>query len=86
MIRSACLNQCESSNVVVVVPSTEGRIAGGKPVWFEGVLDRLTTADIVDFVNAGGPGLAEPEGKAERALMSNPGPSSLVMSTFGGPC
>ena len=85
VIRSACLNQCDSSNVVVVVPSTVGRAQGGKPVWFEGVLDRFTANDIVAFVNAGGPGLAEPRAKAERAVMRNPGPTSLVMSTFGGP-
>ena len=54
---SECLGPCEHADVVVVVPSPEGRRRGGRPVWFglmeEHVLDELT-AWVVD----GGPGVA----------------------------
>lgn len=56
---SDCLDACEHSNVVVVTPSPAGRRAGGRPVWLGGVLGPASTADIVGWASAGGPGLAD---------------------------
>jgi (2Fe-2S) ferredoxin len=55
-----CLDACEQANVVVVQPSSAGRAAGGRPVWLGLVNDRDASADIVAWVHAGGPGLADP--------------------------
>lgn len=55
-----CLDTCEHANVVVVQPSTEGRRAGGRPVWLGLVNDPDATADIASWVESGGPGLADP--------------------------
>ncbi|MBB5625990.1 (2Fe-2S) ferredoxin domain-containing protein [Sphaerisporangium krabiense] len=54
-----CLGPCAYSNVVTVSPSREGRAAGGRPVWLGFVLDEQIIDDIVAWVNAGGPGLAD---------------------------
>ncbi len=59
---SDCLDACAYSNVVVVSPSTAGRAAGARPVWLFGVLDDETEAEVVAWVEAGGPGVAEPPG------------------------
>lgn len=55
-----CLDACEQANVIVVQPSPAGRAAGGRPVWLGLVNDPEATGDIVTWVQAGGPGLAEP--------------------------
>lgn len=55
---SECLDACERSNVVVVGPSQDGRRAGARPTWLAGVLDHAAVADIVTWVQAGGPGIA----------------------------
>ncbi|MGX4694762.1 (2Fe-2S) ferredoxin domain-containing protein [Streptomyces sp. JNUCC 63] len=55
-----CLDSCEQANVIVVQPSPAGRAAGGRPVWLGLVNDPDATDDIVAWVRAGGPGLAEP--------------------------
>jgi hypothetical protein len=55
---SDCLDACEHSNVVVVGPSEVGRRAGARPTWLAGVLDRAAVADIVAWVQGGGPGIA----------------------------
>ncbi|MGW3658957.1 (2Fe-2S) ferredoxin domain-containing protein [Streptomyces sp. NPDC005151] len=54
-----CLDACEQANVMVVQPSAEGRRAGGRPVWLGLVNDPDAVADIVTWVEAGGPGLAD---------------------------
>ncbi|MFF7160366.1 (2Fe-2S) ferredoxin domain-containing protein [Streptomyces sp. NPDC008086] len=54
-----CLDVCEQANVIVVQPSSEGRAAGGRPVWFGLVNDPAATEDIAAWVRAGGPGIAE---------------------------
>ncbi|MFG2558673.1 (2Fe-2S) ferredoxin domain-containing protein [Streptomyces sp. NPDC048496] len=54
-----CLDACEQANVIVVQPSAEGRRAGGRPVWLGLVNDPDAVADIVTWVEAGGPGLAD---------------------------
>ncbi|MFJ6014954.1 (2Fe-2S) ferredoxin domain-containing protein [Streptomyces sp. NPDC092952] len=55
-----CLDACEQANVIVVQPSAEGRRAGGRPVWLGLVNDPEAADDIVAWVAAGGPGVAEP--------------------------
>lgn len=55
-----CLDACEQANVIVVQPSSAGRAAGGRPIWLGLVNDPDATADIADWVAAGGPGLADP--------------------------
>ncbi|GAA2145256.1 hypothetical protein GCM10009760_33700 [Kitasatospora kazusensis] len=57
-----CLDACDHSNVVVVSPSAEGRKAGGRPVWLGWVLADDMLDEIADWVQAGGPGVAEPPG------------------------
>ncbi|WP_037908921.1 hypothetical protein [Actinacidiphila yeochonensis] len=55
-----CLDVCEQADVIVVQPSAEGRGAGGRPVWLGLVNDPDAAADITAWVEAGGPGLADP--------------------------
>ncbi|MFF9624885.1 (2Fe-2S) ferredoxin domain-containing protein [Streptomyces griseosporeus] len=55
-----CLDACERANVIVVQPSPAGRAEGGRPVWLGLVNDPDGTGDIVAWVRAGGPGLADP--------------------------
>ncbi len=57
---STCLDACEHANVIVVQPSAEGRRAGGRPVWLGLVNDAAAARDITAWVEAGGPGLADP--------------------------
>ncbi|AEW99127.1 hypothetical protein [Streptantibioticus cattleyicolor] len=57
-----CLDACEHANVIVVQPSAAGRAAGGRPVWLGLVNDPDAVGDITAWVEAGGPGLADPAG------------------------
>ncbi|MFE5403000.1 (2Fe-2S) ferredoxin domain-containing protein [Streptomyces sp. NPDC056580] len=57
-----CLDTCEQANVIVVQPSAEGRKKGGRPVWLGLVNDPDATDDITTWIEAGGPGLADPPG------------------------
>ncbi|MFB7376126.1 (2Fe-2S) ferredoxin domain-containing protein [Kitasatospora purpeofusca] len=57
-----CLDTCAHSNVVVVGPSSEGRAAGGRPVWLGWVLADDMIEEIATWVHSGGPGVAEPPG------------------------
>lgn len=57
---SDCLDVCEQSNVIVVSPSPAGRAQGARPVWLGLVHDPDAVTDIADWVQAGGPGIAEP--------------------------
>jgi hypothetical protein len=57
---SDCLDVCEQSNVLVISPSPAGRAAGARPVWLGLVHDRDAIGEIADWVDAGGPGLADP--------------------------
>ncbi|WP_224282964.1 (2Fe-2S) ferredoxin domain-containing protein [Streptomyces sp. LS1784] len=59
---TGCLDACEQANVMVVQPSAEGRKAGGRPVWLALVNDAEAARDITAWVEAGGPGLADPPG------------------------
>jgi hypothetical protein len=55
-----CLDVCEQSNVIVVQPSAKGRASGGRPVWLGLVHDLDAIDDIITWITAGGPGLADP--------------------------
>lgn len=55
---SDCLDVCDQANVIVVQPSAAARAAGARPVWLGLVNDADATEDIVDWVRAGGPGIA----------------------------
>ncbi len=50
---SKCLDACDFSNVVVLVPGQEGRDAGAEPVWIGSVLEGSVTSDIIGWVNEG---------------------------------
>lgn len=56
---TGCLGNCERSNTVVVVPSAAGRAAGGAVTWLGRVLDTAATRAVADWVDAGGPGIAD---------------------------
>lgn len=56
---SGCLDACDHANVIVIQPSSAGRAAGGRPVWLGLVNDADAAADIIAWVRAGGPGLAD---------------------------
>lgn len=57
---SKCLDACDFSNVVVVVPGAEGRHEGLESTWVGGVLDDATTDDVIAWVNADDPEGAPP--------------------------
>jgi (2Fe-2S) ferredoxin len=67
---SDCLDACAQSTVAVVSPSRAGRVAGGRPVWLLGVLDRDTEDEISEWVRAGGPGLADPPGMLDLRIFT----------------
>ena len=76
---SGCLLACDRSNVVVVAPSTAGRMAGGRPVWFERVLDMDVVESIARWVRRGGPGCADlPDDLEPRVSVGVPGPSAWL--------
>ncbi|MFJ6214118.1 (2Fe-2S) ferredoxin domain-containing protein [Streptomyces sp. NPDC092296] len=52
-----CLGPCERANVLVVQPSTRGRIRGGRAEWLGWALDEDVIADVISYTLAGGPGL-----------------------------
>ncbi|MGI5215593.1 hypothetical protein [Plantactinospora sp. CA-290183] len=66
---SDCLNVCDRSNVLVVQPAPAARRAGARPVWLAEMLTGELLDDLVDWVDAGGPGRARlPDALAERAM------------------
>ncbi|MFG1955065.1 hypothetical protein [Micromonospora sp. NPDC048830] len=67
---STCLDLCAQSNVLVVHPSRAARRAGARPVWFGLVLDGAITEDIVEWVGAGGPGVAPLPAVLELSVVS----------------
>lgn len=58
VVPSKCLDACEHSNVVVVMPGDEGAAAGAGPVWIGEVNDPAVTDDIIEWVGSGGPAIA----------------------------
>lgn len=54
---SKCLDACEHSNVVVVVPAAAA--SEGEPVWIGDVNDSDVNAALCEYVRSGGPGIAD---------------------------
>lgn len=52
---SKCLDACEHSNVIVVVPGDAARHTEPDPVWFGEMNDPELTEDLIDWVNEKGP-------------------------------
>jgi hypothetical protein len=67
-----CLDACEVSNVVVVQPSPAARAAGAKPVWVGSVLDDDTVHGVIDWIDAGGPGVAAPPPAVTARIVATP--------------
>ena len=53
-----CLDRCERGDVVVARPSTAGRRAGGRSVWFERLAGDDATEELAAWLADGGPGRA----------------------------
>lgn len=72
MVASSCLDACDQSNVVVVVPGQTGQDLRGGPTWVGEVLNDSTTINIIEWAS-GGPAVAEdPVLVGLRALQPNP--------------
>lgn len=54
-----CLGPCTEKDVLVVRPSPQGRRIGGRPTWLARSGDDETTALVLAWIRAGGPGIAE---------------------------
>ena len=63
---SLCLDVCDQSNVMVV------QRRGARPVWFGLVLDDVVVDDLVGWVHAGGPGVAEMPATLELSIITPP--------------
>jgi hypothetical protein len=57
---SECLKVCELSNVVVVHPTPDARRRGARLVHLGDVLDDALIGEVAAWLDAGGPGAAEP--------------------------
>ncbi|WP_046011506.1 (2Fe-2S) ferredoxin domain-containing protein [Microbacterium sp. SA39] len=57
---SKCLDACERSNVVVVIPSARARIIDPSPVWIGELNDADSTDDVIEWVADGGPAVVAP--------------------------
>lgn len=69
VVTSKCLDACEHSNVVVVLPGAAARQADPTPVWLGEVNDADTTDGLVEWIKAGGP-------------TSRPAPVAVEVATF----
>ena len=56
---SGCLGPCEEADVIVVRPSREGWIDGGRAEWFGRMCDEERVRQLAAYIVAGGPGRAE---------------------------
>ncbi|MDG4785059.1 hypothetical protein O7626_03770 [Micromonospora sp. WMMD1102] len=78
---SDCLDVCTQSNVFVVNPTPAARRAGARPVWFGLVLDDAVLTDLIEWIQAGGPGKADLPAVLELSVIAAPGapaPSSAA--------
>ncbi|MET3808655.1 (2Fe-2S) ferredoxin [Nakamurella sp. UYEF19] len=69
-----CLGQCERSNVMVVTPSTLGRLFGGRPIWLGRILDQELLTAVAEWINSAGPGLAPMPDVLRRVVFAPLGP------------
>lgn len=72
---SLCLDVCAEANVMVVHPTPAARRQGAAPVWFGLVLNDAVEADVVAWVRAGGPGVAEIPALLDLSVIPAPGRS-----------
>ncbi len=70
---SQCLDVCAEANVMVVHPTPAARRRGAHPVWFGLVLSDAVEADMVAWVEAGGPGVAEIPAVLDLSVIPAPG-------------
>lgn len=66
---SKCLDACECSNVVVIVPGRAARDAGAEPVWVGYALDDTTTDALIDWVGTAGTRAAPPAAVAAQRFV-----------------
>ncbi|QKW05888.1 (2Fe-2S) ferredoxin domain-containing protein [Streptomyces sp. NA04227] len=52
-----CLGPCDQANIVVLRPSAQGRLRGGRPVWIGWSMGADCTEEIIRWAAEGGPGL-----------------------------
>jgi len=71
--KSLCLDVCAEANVMVVHPAPTARRRGATPVWFGLVLSPDVEADLVSWVQAGGPGVAELPPVLDLSVIPAPG-------------
>ncbi|MGW8395157.1 (2Fe-2S) ferredoxin domain-containing protein [Streptomyces lydicus] len=69
---SDCLGPCGQANIVVIQPSSDGRRRGGRSTWIGWAMDDDCTDDILAWVAAGGPGVAEPPATLELQFVRPP--------------
>ncbi|MCQ4042005.1 (2Fe-2S) ferredoxin domain-containing protein [Streptantibioticus rubrisoli] len=68
-----CLGPCGQANVIVVQPSAEGRLGGGRATWIGWALDDDCTSDILRWAVDGGPGVTDPPATLELQFIAAPG-------------
>ncbi len=73
---SDCLDVCAQSNVFVVNPAPAARRAGARPVWFGLVLDDAVLTDLIEWIQAGGPGKAKLPSVLELSVIAAPDASA----------
>jgi (2Fe-2S) ferredoxin len=70
---SLCLDVCDEANVMVVHPTPTARRQGATPVWFGLVLTDAVENDLLAWVRAGGPGVAELPPVLDLSVIPAPG-------------
>ena len=75
------LGPCSSANVVVVEPSSEGPRKGGLAAWLGLALDDDCTDEIVQWAEAGGPGVAKPPPALALQFIPPPGTAARRSSS-----
>ncbi|MFI8191883.1 (2Fe-2S) ferredoxin domain-containing protein [Streptomyces sp. NPDC085946] len=67
-----CLGPCDQANVLVVMPSSAGRRAGGRAAWIGFAADEDCTREVAQWAAAGGPGVARPPAALELQFIRPP--------------
>jgi (2Fe-2S) ferredoxin len=67
-----CLDECERGDVVVARPSSRYRAAGAAPVWFERLAGPAVTAELGEWLQAGGPGACALPTSLEELVIRRP--------------
>ncbi|MBB1256451.1 (2Fe-2S) ferredoxin domain-containing protein [Streptomyces sp. OF3] len=75
LLTTDCLGPCEHANVAVLRPSAAGRRRGGRAVWLGGVLTEEAVGALLEWADAGGPGLAPVPALLTEHVISPPKPT-----------